>query len=613
MNPAAETQLGLKREETIGMRAKEIRPNAEQKWFARYGDAAKTGISARYEMYASTFDRYFDTQVIPLGNDKIGVLFQDITELRDREEAEKNAVEALQESEKRYRELVKYAAVGIYEINFRTQQFAEVNDAMSRLLGYSREELLKINALEILDTQGKALFRNRIKQWINGETLSENTEYKVITKDGREIHAILNITLSKDEKGIPLGASVIAHDITDRKQAEEALRESEQKALALVAQLEESDKKKNQFISVLSHELRNPLAVIVASLSLLEITQNPDLVSRAKESLNRQAGHLTKLVDDLLDLTRINQNKIKLKKEDVDLSELLKNASLDMISAYKEKGVRLEVKLPTAPLFLSADPVRIAQCAGNLLQNALKFTPAAGEVTLSLENKNEEAVIRVQDNGMGIEPELLEHIFEAFTRADTSLDRTNSGGLGLGLSIVDGIVRLHGGSVTAFSEGDGKGSLFTIKLPVLTQPAVTQHPAAVNKQARNLRILVIDDNKDLTDILCAVIESMGHQVRAAYNGTDGITEAKEIRPDVIFCDIGLPGMNGYEVAKVLKSDPVLKDTLLIALTGYAGEDDVKTANAAGFDRHLKKPVDMAALGKILTEIENNSFQLCTKS
>lgn len=591
------------RPEVVGHTASEIFPDTEPYLLNFFGKVALSGISAHMENKHKVLNQWYDVSAYKIGvteSRQVAVLIHDITQRKLMEES-------LKASEQKIRMATQAAGIYTWELDVATGKI-RFSGNVKDVIGFSYtgdddifSRIGRFTVPEEREQRKEALLRTMRGE---GDLHSVN---RVINPDtGQIVWLETHATLVTEDDGTQQRVVGIVRNITARKRSEEALRESEQRAQELIAQLVESDKNKNQFIRVLSHELRNPLAVIVASLSLLEITQNPDMVSRAKESLKRQAGHLTKLVDDLLDLTRINQKKIKLKIEDVDLSELLKNASLDMISAYKKKGVRLDVKLPTAPLFLSADPVRIVQCVGNLLQNALKFTPATGEVILSLEKENEEVVIRVQDNGIGIRPELLEHIFEAFTQADTSLARTDSGGLGLGLSIVDGIVRLHNGSVTAFSEGDGKGSLFTIKLPVLTQPADTKHPAAVNKQARNFRILVIDDNKDLTDILCTVLESMGHQVRAAYNGTDGITEAKEIRPDVIFCDIGLPDMNGYEVAKVLKSDPVLKDTLLVALTGYAGEDDVKTANAAGFDRHLKKPVDMAALEKILTEIENKT-------
>jgi PAS domain S-box-containing protein len=394
----------------------------------------------------------------------------------------------------------------------------------------------------------------------------------------------------------------ISTDISRHKRAEDALRESEQKALALVAELEKADKNKNDFIGVMSHELRNPLAVIVAGLSLLEVTDSQELITSAKKIIGSQVGQLCRLVDDLLDLTRIDQNKVKLKKETVNLNELLKNASRDMMPKYRVKGIRLNTELPPEPVYLSADLVRIAQCAGNLLENALKFTPNKGHVALSLKQENGEAVISVRDNGMGIGTDLLEHVFEPFVQADTSLDRTDGDGLGLGLSIVKSIVELHGGSVSAFSKGVGKGARFTIRLPITGQTAEPQTSAAEKKPSRRLRILIIEDNMNLADILRSMLSRIGHEAHSAYSGLIGFSEAKSLRPDVIFCDIGLPGLSGYDVAEVLKADDELKNTFLIALTGYAGEGDIDRARAAGFDQHLAKPVDMAMLENILSKI-----------
>lgn len=391
-------------------------------------------------------------------------------------------------------------------------------------------------------------------------------------------------------------------NITERKQVEEALQESERKALALVEELEKADKNKNQFISVLSHELRNPLAVIVASLSLLEVADRKEQIAKTKDIIKRQTGQLTKLVDDLLELTRINQNKIRLKKESFNLSEIVKNAALDHQPKYKAKGLLLRTDLPQEPVFMNADSVRIAQCIGNLLQNALKFTSKNGDVVLSLEKGNDEAVISVRDNGMGISPDFLTHIFDPFTQADDSIDRQNNDGVGLGLSITKGIAELHGGTVAAFSDGAGKGSLFIIRLPLTDLTDDARNSETVGKSNRNYKILLIDDNESLTDILCSIFSITGHQAYAARNGTEGIKKAKKIRPDIIFCDIGLPGLSGYEVAKILKADEELKRTFLIALTGYTGSDEVERTKAVGFDRHLAKPVDMALLEKILAEI-----------
>ncbi|NLK91167.1 MAG: HAMP domain-containing histidine kinase, partial [Clostridiales bacterium] len=236
-------------------------------------------------------------------------------------------------------------------------------------------------------------------------------------------------------------------------------------ALDLVKKLEEADKNKDKFISVLSHELRNPLAAILAGVQMLDITQDADLVTKSKEVIKRQTNKLCRLVDDLLELTRITRNKINLKKKNIDLNETVKNAAGDIIHEYERKGVKLEIKVQTEPIFLDADPLRIAQTVENILSNALKFTQENGTVRLTLKKEKNYAVINIKDNGIGISPEILPHLFTPFTQADDTLDRSN-GGLGLGLSIVKGIVDLHGGAVDAYSDGLGKGSTFTIRLPI---------------------------------------------------------------------------------------------------------------------------------------------------
>lgn len=409
---------------------------------------------------------------------------------------------------------------------------------------------------------------------------------------------------SEQELDLMLILARQAADLIERKKLEEKQFCSEQKALALVAELEAADKNKNEFISVLSHEIRNPLAAIATSVSLLELTDNKEQTEKAKAILKRQMGQLTKLVDDLLDLTRITQNKIKLKKDNIFLNELVMHTAEDINPEYEKKGVWLIRMVQPQPLFVYADPVRITQCIGNVLHNALKFTQENGTVRLSLQQEKSDAVITVQDNGIGIRPELITQLFKPFVQGDYTLHRQNSNGLGLGLSIVKGIVEMHGGTVAAASEGLGKGALFTIRLPIASEngkEAGIQDGTAGQKRNRMCRVLIIDDNKDLVDILCSTFGMKGHQAYAAYDGEEGIAKAKEAQPDIIFCDIGLPGKNGYEVAKAVREDDRVKNTFLVALTGYANEGDIDQAKKSGFDTHIAKPVDMAALDKIMEE------------
>ncbi|MEL7609463.1 MAG: PAS domain S-box protein [Bacillota bacterium] len=394
-----------------------------------------------------------------------------------------------------------------------------------------------------------------------------------------------------------------AADVIDRRQFEQALQESEKKANALVGELEKADKNKNEFISVLSHELRNPLAAISAGIQLLDVAKDKNQTGRAKEIMKRQTNQLCRLVDDLLDLTRINRNKIRLKKETINLNGIVKGAVEDIGPAYGKKGVKLCTRIQTKPISLDADPVRIAQMIENILYNALKFTQANGVVRLTLKTEKNDAVISVKDNGKGISPEIMPQLFTPFTQAEHTLDRS-SGGLGLGLSIVKGIVDLHGGDVSAYSEGREKGSTFTIRLPMIAG----DHQAAEKRTSgstikKGLNVLIIEDNKDFAELLCSILRMQGHEISIAADGVEGIQKAKEQIPDVILCDIGLPGINGFEVAGRMREDINLKNVYLIALTGYAGNLDADLAKKSGFDMHLAKPVDAASLEKVLAEVK----------
>ena len=399
--------------------------------------------------------------------------------------------------------------------------------------------------------------------------------------------------------------AVIFNDISARKRIEETLKESEKEAKELVEKLEEADKNKNKFISVLSHELRNPLAAIVTGLSLLEISEDKQQRERAEGIINRQIKQLCKLVDDLLDLTRITQNKIFLKKETVELNELVNKSVQDYQSQFTDKNVRVEVQL-TAPIFIEIDSSRTTQVIGNLLHNASKFTRNNDLVTITVshDTNSNEAVITVQDTGCGINPNVLKNLFEPFTQADQPLDRSH-GGLGLGLAIVKGMLELHGGRVEAFSEGIDKGARFTIWLPLPKENIEEQecYGGLVPMSHESLTILMIEDNKDLTEIMCELIGFLGHKASAVHSGTEGIAKARELRPDVIICDIGLPGMSGYEVAKNIREDAELQGTYLIAMSGYAQPEDIARSKRAGFDRHLGKPASVETFQIALNEVK----------
>jgi signal transduction histidine kinase/CheY-like chemotaxis protein len=381
---------------------------------------------------------------------------------------------------------------------------------------------------------------------------------------------------------------VMTHDVTAQRQ--------------LVEELRESDRRKSEFIAVLSHELRNPLAAIRTNLYVAEHGRSGDATSRALQVIDRQVGQLARMVDDLLDVTRITQNKVHLQRQQVDLDELVRQTIEDNRSTLERSGVRLEAHLGDGPLHVDADAARIAQIVTNLLANAVKFTPSGGTVSVSIaaDRSRQRAVLRVSDTGTGIDPALLGSLFQPFMQADRTLDRT-SGGLGLGLALVKGLVDLHGGEVRASSEGLGKGAAFTVLLPLA--PAVASSAGGTAGDAASAtrrRVLVIEDDADVADGLKAALEVDEHQVVVARSGAEALERARGYHPDVVLCDIGLPGMNGYEVARAFRADDTLRSTLLVALSGYAQADDIDRSLTAGFDVHIAKPPTIDKLHRVFT-------------
>ena len=434
-------------------------------------------------------------------------------------------------------------------------------------------------------------------------------EFDFVFADGSIRHMLGNAVPHYDAVGNPRGAVAAFIDISEHVRTETALRESEERYRALADELSEIDRSKSNFLAVLSHELRNPLAAIHNSLHILDrVAPGSEQAIRAKAVIDRQFHQLSHLVDDLLDVTRITQNKIRLQRQRVELNELVRRTMEDYRSLFDQNGVRLEAGFAPFPIYVSADGARLAQAIGNLLHNAAKFTHEGGStrVSVSCESAERRAVIRVADTGVGIRPEMLPRLFQPFMQADTTLDRSR-GGLGLGLALVKGLIELHGGDVSVSSAKADRGSEFTIHLPLdesCADAILQPEPAKIPCHSR--RILIIEDNVDLAESLRELLELDGHEIEVALNGPEGVAKAREFRPEVLLCDIGLPGMDGYTVAKAFRADEMLRSVFLVALTGYAQPEDLRRAEEAGFNAHLAKPPDLAALERTLAQVPDKA-------
>ncbi len=374
-----------------------------------------------------------------------------------------------------------------------------------------------------------------------------------------------------------------------------------------IRELAEQDQRKDEFLAMLAHELRNPLAPVKNSLQTLRVmyAKDPD-VGRLTEMMSRQVGQIVRLVDDLLDVSRITCGKVTLRKERIDLMSVVDQAIEEGRPLIEGRSHELSVKAPQTPVVLDGDPSRLAQVLGNLINNAAKYTEEGGQIWLEIRREENEAIIAVRDNGVGITAELLPRVFDLFTQSDRTLDRSQ-GGLGIGLTLVRRLIEMHGGTVQAFSQGLGQGSEFVVRLPALPEDAKVESrqstsPNPTPGPSSNHRILIVDDNVDAADSLAMLLELSGHQVQTAYGSEAAIAMVGSHRPRVVLLDIGLPGMDGYEVARRLRQNPDFSRMTLVALTGYGQEDDRRRARDVGFDYHLVKPVELGELTQLLARL-----------
>lgn len=516
--------------------------------------------------------------------------WQDITD-RKRFEAR------LRESEERLRLVIDTTDIGAFDFYPQTGRL-EWSMQAKRHFGLPADANVDFETfLRGLHPDDRERVQGMVKNVLRPESGGEyRTEYRTIgIEDGKERWLSARGHVTFDASGSPMRFFGMTLDITERKRAENALVEA--------------DRRKNEFLAVLSHELRNPLGPIRNSVYILEhAASGGEQAKRAVRVIDRQSQHIAKLVDDLLDVTRISRGKIQLRHERLDLNALACATAEDHRSMFVAAGVDLAVQGTGKPLWVEGDPTRLAQMIGNLLNNAAKFTQRGGQAILTVEADAEEHVtVRVRDNGAGMSAEQSLRVFEPFMQAPQTMERA-SGGLGLGLALVKSLTEIHGGTVSAQSEGLGKGSEFTITLPLapsrLERRPAAEFSAEESKEPR--RVLIVEDDEVAAESLKEAIELTNHEVLVACSGKKAMEMVQHYKPHVVLCDIGLPGFSGYDVARALRADPdpEIRSTYLVALSGYAGPEHVVESKDAGFDRHLAKPASIADLDRLVREAPN---------
>ena len=546
--------------------------------------------------------RDFELRAPRLSDDEVGSLADAfnamLQELGKRAGTLEQANRALRESDERYQLAVRGSSAGLWDWDM----VADTNFFSPRvreMLGYSLQEFPNETAsvLKVLHPDDRQRVREALRAHLRRD-VPYQIECRLRTHAGEWRWFMVAGTAIKDAAGKPYRMAGSMVDITERKEAEQTLHEA--------------SRAKDEFLATLAHELRNPLAPIRTGLEILKKDAgNGPPSQRARGIIERQLVHMIRLIDDLLDISRITSGKIHLEKKPMALGTVIESAVETSRPGVEAGRHELELDLPAEPIRLEADFTRLAQAVANLLNNAAKYTPAGGHILLRVRREGDNAVIVVRDNGVGIPAGQLERVFQLFAQVGRTIDRSQ-GGLGIGLSLVRSLVELHGGSVTAHSDGAGQGSTFTIRVPCLpagdaVQPASagTKAPAGARE---GLRVLLADDNVDAAETMSAVLEMSGHSVRTVYSGPEALQAAPDFAPDVMLLDIGMPGMSGYELARQLRADARYDRTVLVALTGWGSETDRAQALEAGFDHHLTKPVDHDALEPLLRRVAEGDLQ-----
>jgi len=482
---------------------------------------------------------------------------------------------------------------GLAWIKDAAGRYVFVNEAAARSFGYPAAEILGKTDDELFPAETAAQFKANDRQAIAHSSGIQVVETLEVER-GNVRHSLVSKFPILSAQGEAAMVGGMAIDMTDRLRAEQALKEA--------------DRLKDEFLAMLAHELRNPLAPIQSAISIMQHPESDaETVQNVQIVAARQVEHMSRLLDDLLDVSRISRGRIELCLEDLDLAVIVRRAIESVHPLMDARQHQFRISLPGRPLMVSGDAARLEQVLTNLLNNAAKYTDPGGVITLSAAREGNEATLRVRDNGIGLEPSMLSRIFELFVQAERRVDRS-MGGVGIGLTLVRKLVELHGGNVEAFSEGPGRGSEFVVRLPLhpSAQGAPESKPGSRPMiRLPSHRVLVVDDNIDAANTLAMLLRLAQQDVRAVYSGQSALEEAARFQPEVVILDIGMPGMDGYEVARCLRRLAGGESLVLIAVTGWGQQEDRDRSTAAGFDHHLLKPVDSAVLHQLLSALPAN--------
>jgi PAS domain S-box-containing protein len=590
LNPAAERQYGFSASQALGMPREQL---FRQEWLEPADESSARRALAelgfwrgRSRHVTRAGERLLVESTLGRLHDSTGAVIGSLAVIRN--VSERAAAEvALRENRARLQFTLDSARIGSWDLDLDSDT-SRRSLRHDQCFGYSepvpewgyRKFIACVHADD----------RSRVERQFR-ETIDAGSELhlqcRVIWPDGSvhwiEIHGSVFTDASRPRRMIG-----IVSDISERKRMEEGLRDA--------------DQRKDEFLATLAHELRNPLAPIRNSVHIMRLSREAQVHGKAQAVIERQLDQMVHLVDDLLDISRISQGKIELRKQLVDIAAVLRNAVDTSEPVMQSKGHQLSLRLPDETVLVDADMTRLTQVVSNLLNNAAKYTPNGGRISLSAEAAGGEVAVRVEDTGVGIPQEMLPRVFDMFTQVDRTLERSQ-GGLGIGLALVKRLVEMHGGRVEAHSRGENAGSVFTVRLPMLlpgsTHAAAVQRPATHAAAKANRRVLVVDDNQDGAESLAMTLNLLGHSTATAHDGAEGLRLAEAFRPDVVLLDIGLPLVNGYDVARRLRAQPWGDALLLVALTGWGQVEDRRRSDEAGFDQHLVKPVSLEQLEHLM--------------